>query len=205
MTLSIDGKPASSSAVTVEAKASTEVDLAYPSDRPGVFTLSLHGAGETLPTVSATLPVLDLKGMWLFHKGDEAGWKEPKTSEEGWEKVSLPDNWEHHSQYTEDNVYGWYRLHIVVPAEWKGHDLKLPLGKIDDCDISYVNGKEVGRMGVFPPKFSTAWNDERHYVIPARMVKYGEDNVIAIRVFDGTGNGGLDAGPLGPVEAVQKP
>jgi alpha-L-fucosidase len=204
MTLMVDGKRSASSPVTVGSEASAEVKLVFKADHPGVFHLSLFGAGETLPALSVTLPVLDLTGMWWFHKGDRDEWRKPETSEEGWEKVALPDNWEHHSQYTDDNVYGWYRLHVFVPAEWKGHDLKLPLGKIDDCDISYVNGNEVGRMGVFPPKFSTAWNEERHYVVPAKMIKFGGDNVIAIRVFDGTGNGGLDAGPLSPVEAVQK-
>ena len=200
----VNGKSTASGSVSVGAKTSVEVTRTFQSDRPGLFKLGLTCVGVILPGESVSLPLLDLSGLWLFHKGDQETWKEIKTPEMDWEKVTLPDNWEHHSQYTEDNVYGWYRLHFTVPAEWKGHDLKLPMGKIDDCDITYVNGQEVGRTGTFPPKFKTAWGDERHYIIPSKNVKFGGDNVIAIRVFDGTGNGGLYDGPLGPVEAVQK-
>jgi hypothetical protein len=202
--LMADGRKFTSMPVSVGGKTSSKIEMVFKAEKPGVYDLGLFGAGETLAGRLATLPVLNLSGVWLFHKGDQDAWKNPNAEEEGWEKVILPDTWEHHSQYTEDNVYGWYRLHFYVPAEWKGHDLKLPIGKIDDCDITYVNGQEVGRTGVFPPKFKTAWGDERHYIISAKNVKFGGDNVVAVRVFDGTGYGGLYDGPLGPVEAVQK-
>jgi hypothetical protein len=75
--------------------------------------------------------------------------------------------------------------------------LILPLGKIDDADITYFNGKEIGRMG---DEKTTAWNQERRYIVPAEIINYGWDNVIAIRVYNITGGAGLYDGPLGPVE-----
>lgn len=204
--LRVNGEAATLSAPgTVPGGSAIEVQRVFAPGTPGVYALGLSDERENVPPVAVTLPAMDLSGVWAFHKGDDPGWKKPALSDEDWEKVTLPDAWEHHSNYTNDNVYGWYRLRVTVPAEWRGHDLALPLGKIDDCDISYFNGKEVGRTGAFPPSFQGAWNVERRYVVPAKWVRFGAENVIAIRVFDATGGGGLYAGPLGPVEAVAKP
>ena len=111
----------------------------------------------------------------------------------------MPDTWEHHSNYYGDNDYGWYRRTVFIPAEWKGHDLVIPLGKIDDTDESYLNGHSIGKTGEFPPKFQGQWNQPRVYTVPAKWVRLGKPNVIAIRVYNGTGNAGLYDGPLGPI------
>jgi alpha-L-fucosidase len=204
-TLTLDGKETSATPVTVRAQSSLEIGLVYKSEKPGVFRLGVACDGETIPGLLATLPSIDLTGTWLFNKGDQDAWKKMSASEDGWEKVMIPDTWENHSKYMGDHVYGWYRKHFTVPAEWKGHDLKLPMGKIDDCDTTYVNGQKVGSGGKFPPDFQTAWSDLRHYIVPAKVVNFGGDNVVAIRVYNHTGDGGLYSGPLGPVEAIQKP
>ncbi len=202
--LLVDGKAVSEAPVKVPAMSAAESVHHFAPERPGVYRLALRGLGEETEGTTVTLPRIDLSGMWSFHKGNDPSWSDPGLSEKGWEKVRLPDNWENHSRYMEDNVYGWYRLKLVVPLEWKGHDLKLPVGTIDDADVTFFNGKEVGRTGGFPPKFKCAWNEERHYVVPAKLVRFGEENVIAVQVFDATGNGGIYGGPLGPVEAIQR-
>jgi len=145
------------------------------------------------------LPAMDLSGEWLFSRGDDPSWSKSDLDESDWEKVTLPAKWEEHG-YKCENCYGWYRKHLVVPKEWKGHSLVLPLGKIDDVDVTYLNGKEIGRMGTFLPNFTTAWNQERHYEVPEKLVRFGKDNVIAIRVYNGSGGAGLYDGPLSPIE-----
>jgi hypothetical protein len=142
---------------------------------------------------------MNLSGIWLFQKGDDASWSNVKLSEKGWEKVVLPAKWEDHG-YKCEYCYGWYRKHIVIPKEWKGHSLVIPFGKIDDADITYFNGTQIGGMGILPPNFSTAWDKERHYEVPADLIHFGKDNVIAIRVYNGSGGAGLYDGPLGPIE-----
>ena len=145
------------------------------------------------------LPAMDLSGEWLFHKGDDPSWVKAGLPESGWEKVQLPAHWSEHG-YKCEQCYGWYRKHLVIPAEWKGHSIVVPLGKIDDADITYLNGKEIGRMGTFPPNFNTAWDQVRHYEIPAKLIRFGKDNVISIRVYNGSGDAGLYEGPLAPIE-----
>ncbi len=76
-----------------------------------------------------------------------------------------------------------YRLSVKVPADWKGDDLKLNLGKIDDNDTTFFNGQKVGSTQL--------WSALREYTVPARLVKPGQMNVIHVRVFDRFLGGGL--------------
>jgi beta-galactosidase len=147
---------------------------------------------EDLPPLAVSapeLPVVD--GQWRFQKGDDAAWKTPKFDDSQWQSVTLPDTWEHHSDYTNDNVYGWFRRPIEISAECKGKDFDLLLGCIDDVDETFLNGERIGGMGSFPPDYRTAYSTARRYRVPAALVRGDGSDVLAVRVFDGEGNGGL--------------
>jgi len=132
-----------------------------------------------------------VKGEWKFNKGDNPLWKDPDIDEGSWQIVKLPSTWEEHSNYTQDNVYGWYYREITIPAELKGKDIFINLGKIDDVDETYFNGVKVGGMGSFPPNYASAWDIFRHYKVPHEIIHYGGKNSIAVRVFDGIMGGGI--------------
>jgi alpha-L-fucosidase len=197
-------KTRKSKRVTVGGGSTQNFDFSYQNPHTGIYQTSLLCSHPThQPDFSiqwqVALPSLGLTGKWLFQKGDKAEWSEPSLNDASWDKVKVPAQWEAMG-YQCEHCYGWYRLHLSIPKEWKGHGLVLPLGKIDDADITYFNGKEIGRMGTFPPQEQTAWNRVRRYEVPAELIHFGKDNVIAIRVYNGTGGAGLYDGPLGPVE-----
>ena len=131
------------------------------------------------------------EGIWRFSKGDDPNWKKPDFDDVDWQQVILPANWEEHSNYQDNNVYGWYRRKIIIPEEMKTKDILLEVGIIDDVDETYVNGVKVGGMGTFPPNYVTAWTVDRLYKVPADLLKGDGTDVVAVRVFDGDGNGGL--------------
>jgi len=198
------GKEEGSQLVTVGAESSEVFEFSDVFPKAGIYSGSVFPATPEEMVVGAldwevALPSIDLTGEWQFRKGDKAAWYDPTLKDASWEKVKVPQQWEDMG-YKCEHCYGWYRLHLKIPKEWKGHSLVLPLGKIDDADITYFNGKEIGRMGIFPPKEQTAWNQERRYEVPAKLIHFGTDNVIAIRVYNLTGGAGLYDGPLGPVE-----
>jgi len=148
---------------------------------------------DDLPPLAAS-PVPELPvtvGQWRFQKGDDPAWKARTFDDHDWQSVSLPDTWEHHSNYTADNVYGWFRRRIDIPAECAGKDIDLLLGCIDDVDEAWLNGQRIGGTGSFPPDFRSAWNVQRRYRVPASLVRGDGSDVLAVRVFDGTGNGGI--------------
>jgi len=67
----------------------------------------------------------------------------------------------------------------------------LLLGRIDDVDEVWLNGERIGGSGSFPPNYMTVWDQERRYPVPASLIRGDGSDVLAVRVFDGTGNGGL--------------
>jgi sialate O-acetylesterase len=70
----------------------------------------------------------------------------------------------------------------------------LSLGAIDDFDVTYFGGTEVG---AHPKGTPAAYRIRRRYLIPGSLVRPGR-NVIAIRIFDHFGNGGF----VGPRQAM---
>jgi beta-galactosidase len=147
---------------------------------------------DLAPREGAGLELSVVPGGWRFHKGDDAAWKARELDDSDWQKVVLPDNWERHSNYSEDNVYGWFRRCIEVPAELKGKDFELLLGCIDDVDEAFLNGERIGGTGSFPPDYRTAYDTPRRYRVPASLVRGDGLDVLAVRVFDGNGNGGIN-------------
>jgi beta-galactosidase len=147
---------------------------------------------EDLPPRAVSVPELPVvTGQWRFQKGDDMPWKTPAFDDSNWQIVTLPDTWEHHSNYTNDNVYGWFRRRIEIPADCKGKDFDLLLGFIDDVDEAWLNGERIGGTGSFPPDYRTAWDTPRRYRVPASLVHGDGSDVLAVRVFDGNGNGGI--------------
>ena len=168
---------------------------------------------EDLPEIDNPTPeYYALDDQWRFQKGDNTSCKAADFNDSSWQLVTLPNNWEAHSNYTAENVYGWFRRRISIPAELQGKDFDLLLGCIDDVDETYINGIKIGGMGTFPPNYQTAWDQQRRYRVPASLIKGDGTDVIAIRVFDGNGNGGINQagsptiqiGPFNPTESPSK-
>jgi len=115
----------------------------------------------------------------------ENGWTNMDVDLSEWDTMVLPALWED----TGLNIDGvvWFRREVTIPQEWAGRDLTLKLSAIDDWDITYFNGVQIGRtMREVPAPYRTP----RIYAVPADLVKAGR-NVIAVRVFDGQGGGGI--------------
>ena len=113
-------------------------------------------------------------------------WAEPDFDDSAWQRMTLPAYWEQSGVPDYDGTL-WFRKKVTLPAAWAGKDLKLSMGGIDDYDVSYFNGVEIGHTESF---FYT-----RSYTIPGKLIKAG-GNTIAIRVFDNGGLGGINKGPL---------
>jgi len=158
-------------------------------DLPHDWSIEGHFSSETNNEDVPEFHVV--KGTWKFSKGDNLHWKNPNLDDSSWQVVQLPSTWDDHSNYTPDNVYGWYRREITVPANLKGKDIFINVGKIDDADETYFNGVKVGGMGSFPPNYTSAWDIFRYYKVPHEIINYGSKNSIAVRVFDGIMGGGI--------------
>jgi len=114
-----------------------------------------------------------------------------------WRPLRVPGFWE--KQYggviDKHDGFAWYRCFVKIPADWRGQELNLTLGRIDDCDESFVNGVKIGAMGGQKP-YATASDKLRAYAIAPKVIRFGDWNLISIRVFDGGGGGGIWRGPV---------
>ncbi|HTY01424.1 MAG TPA: glycoside hydrolase family 2 TIM barrel-domain containing protein, partial [Bacteroidota bacterium] len=152
---------------------------------------SIEGLALSTTKVDDPDEIPVVKGEWKFSKGDDLRWKDTAWNDVSWQKVNLPATWEEHSNYTEDNVFGWFRREVIIPADLQGKDISINVGKIDDADETYFNGVKVGGMGQFPPHYVSAWDINRRYKVPHELIHYGAKNSIAVRVFDGVQGGGI--------------
>ena len=117
-------------------------------------------------------------------KGTREGWQAAELDDSGWESLDVPSNWNGTPLSTFDGIV-WMRKRFTAPADWAGKACVLELGPIDDMDTTWVNGVRVGGM-----ENTGAWNEPRTYEVPAGVIKAGE-NVVAVRVYDSGGGGGL--------------
>ncbi|HSC39181.1 MAG TPA: sialate O-acetylesterase, partial [Chitinophagaceae bacterium] len=108
-------------------------------------------------------------------------WTDTGVGDAGWRFMGLPCLWEKQGLPDFDGIV-WFRKKITIPASWAGKDITVNLGTIDDDDITWFNGEKIGQ--------TVGYTKMRKYIIPGAKVRAGE-SVIAVRVFDGSGGGGL--------------
>jgi sialate O-acetylesterase len=140
--------------------------------------------------------IMDLRGQWNFMIGDDLQRSAPHFNDSGWESIMVPSSWENQGFPGYDG-YAWYRKQVTMSSANRGSAHVLFMGYIDDVDEVFFNGVKIGHKGAFPPYYSTAYNTERQYAIPAELIKYDQSNTIAVRVYDAQLEGGIIRGPVG--------
>lgn len=116
---------------------------------------------------------------------NENQFKELGFNDTNWPEIKVPSLWENQQIGNIDGVV-WMRKTIVLSAEQAQKEAVLYLSKVDDEDVTYVNGVQVGTNNI--------WEAKRIYKIPVGVLKEGS-NVIAVRIADYTGGGGIYGDP----------
>jgi len=96
------------------------------------------------------------------------------------------------------DMHVWLRLHLTIPSGWGHGDLRLYGFNFNASDETFFNGKSIGKTGVNPPGpdrtgFTRDADTIRNYRIPADLVNWTGDNVIAIHGYHDGGTGGFTA------------
>jgi sialate O-acetylesterase len=100
-----------------------------------------------------------------------------------WNNMVLPGLWENHEGYENFDGIVWFRKSFVLPEGFNLNEATLLLDKIDDSDVTWVNGARVGEM-------YNQYSALREYEIPAGILKTGKNTLVS-RVEDYTGGGGI--------------
>ncbi|HEV2442906.1 MAG TPA: sialate O-acetylesterase [Steroidobacteraceae bacterium] len=124
---------------------------------------------------------------WRIHDPASAAtppWYAPAYDDSSWPAIVPDGTWRDWNvpQLRTFNGLVWLRKHVVLDAREAGQQAELSLGAIDQTDITWVDGVEVGA--------SEGYDVPRVYRVPAGILHAGL-NTIALGVFGG-------AGPLVP-------
>jgi sialate O-acetylesterase len=166
-------------------------------EKAGEFQKELKAIKESAPIVAEyqtwlnTLKQVDLKpagaDQWKDLKFNDENIPSPEFNDASWPSMSLPNEFEKATGDFDGAI--WFRKTIEIPQAMSGKDLILSLGPVDDMDVTYFNGKEVGSTEV-----AGLWQTDRFYEVPSSSVKPG-NNTISVRVLDTQGGGGIYGKP----------
>ncbi|HEY3267288.1 MAG TPA: carboxypeptidase regulatory-like domain-containing protein [Armatimonadota bacterium] len=161
----------------------------------------------------------------LGNTGSAADYSAVAADESSFQTISVPANWDATVGVTDDIFGWYrlhITLPANFNSAFPGRLVRFHVGPgsaIDDIDATYVNGTLIGSTGRFPtvalpvqpvdhtnPPFADlpvvfypgedlAYNNERSYFLSPSLLRPGQDNVIAIKVFDFNGGGGVQGTP----------
>lgn len=121
---------------------------------------------------------------WKFVKGEVADAQAINVDESGWAGVQLPHDWSIEGPFDKNNPagerggflpggIGWYRKHFQLSPEDKNKKIFIQFDGIFHNSEVWINGHSLGRR---PYGYISFQHDLTPYV------KFGEDNVLAVRV-----------------------
>jgi sialate O-acetylesterase len=135
------------------------------------------------------------------NRGFRDGWMKSDFDDADWELIPCPAEWGSIDKLGMLEGVVWMRTGIRIPESWIGQDLSLELGPVDEMDITYINGVEVGTS-----RKINNWNVPRYYQVPASVVTSGELQ-LSIRIVNTSGEGGIFGHPdqlkISPKEATE--
>ncbi len=164
-----------------------------------------------IPVTLTAQDQINLNIPWKFFQGDNPNYAKSGYDDSGWKTIHADKIWESQG-YDPYDGYAWFRVHIVIPSSLKNNvflkdSLLIYLGKINNFDQAFLNGKLFGINGVnassdlasdtnfiyAPINF---WDKKRNYTLAVNdpRIRWDQDNVIAVRVYDQGGQGGMYTG-----------
>jgi hypothetical protein len=132
-------------------------------------------------------PIAPLPVKWRFaldpkDVGVKEKWLATEFDDSGWKEIEIGKTWE--SQGYDYNGFAWYRTRFEVKPEWieKG-PVALHFGAVDGDAWVYWNGQLVGEH--------KGWDDPFSLPLRPEMIQRDAPNLLAVRVWDGAGPGGI--------------
>ncbi|HJV49722.1 MAG TPA: putative Ig domain-containing protein, partial [Geothrix sp.] len=156
---------------------------------------------------------LVLERGWRFMPGDNLGYAARAFDDQAWKPIQVGLAWQKQG-WEQVQGYAWYRLRFTLPERLRAADtlkegLRLSLGAVADYDQCFLNGQMVGANGTVVPVGSQPdegfWKADENLPGQARTyllrtddprLKWGQENVLAVRVYMVSGWGGLMGHPL---------
>ncbi|MCI5779603.1 MAG: DUF4838 domain-containing protein [Lentisphaeria bacterium] len=144
-----------------------------------------RGAMKKLNRNTRALPL-----EWKFRtdpdqSGEKQGFTSPDHDDSAWETIRTDRPWEEQGHPGYDG-WGWYRLSVDIPSDAPGSPV-LIVGCADEAAQVWINGKKLLDRPYPYKGNANSWNES--FEVPWQAVP--GRNVIAVKVIDNHGNGGI--------------
>lgn len=141
-------------------------------------------------------PSISLAGSWKFQKGDNYSYKNVAFDDSNWNSLYVPKAWDSQGLKKYDGM-GWYRKQFVLSNINTTEEMVFLGGKIDDYNEVFINGVKLG--GNVFKKFNGSdaddWENWVLYRFDGSILR--DTNLVSVRVYDATLQGGIYQGPIG--------
>lgn len=133
---------------------------------------------------------------WLFRKdagdvGVAEGWFKPEAGAKDWTAIKVPGFWDAAiGPYT---GYGWYRTTFKLPADWKGRQVNLDFGAVDEQAWVYLNGVLAGEHTTQSTGLDVNQLRDKTFTVEVKpeRLRYGAENTLVVRVHNSAAAGGI--------------
>lgn len=172
---------ASLGATTIETWMSNQALKAFPQFAPVIA--EREAIGKNITELDADLAAFRKTWDSAYYRvgpGFDGQWYDPELDDTDWATITNPNFWEYEGLDHDGAV--WYRKAFDLPAGVTTDHFTLRLNQIDDYDITWVNGEQVGET------FGN--RNWRNYEVPVRLLR-PTGNQVTVRVFDIGGLGGM--------------
>ncbi|MBM4048051.1 MAG: hypothetical protein FJ279_23360 [Planctomycetes bacterium] len=179
-----------------EAWLDTNGDGKYSEDErvisgPAEVFLELEDRGTTTTRPAEKVETGEI-AFWRFRTdpkdvGVKESWFAADAAEKDWKRIKT--GYYEDQGYANYDGYSWYRAAFSVPAALKGREVRIAFGGIDDFGWVYLNGKLVGHN--FVEGLGKTQYDVPLVLPVSEHLRFGERNVLAVRVYDPHYGGGI--------------
>lgn len=144
---------------------------------------------------------VNLSGQWHFTTRYHNSRDVFDFNDSKWTTIRVPGYWDTQGWPNFDGV-AWYSRTFNCNGRLKDKELFLVLGRIDDQEIVFLNGKKIGDTKDLRRHMSF-WNRTedyrlfRAYPIPEGLLKFDSANNVTVKVNDLRLQGGIYEGPVG--------
>lgn len=138
---------------------------------------------------------IDLSGKWKIIQHSTAPPAAVDFNDSDCKEIDLPGTWiDYLSPQKEFSATIWLRKKIVIDEDLREDNLFLIMGRVGIIDETWFNGSRIGGHGKIPENdinlaYHFSWQNPRCYSIPSSLVKYGKENIVAIKVYSHVLNG----------------
>ena len=120
--------------------------------------------------------------QWYLPEFDDKNW-ETKNTFYLWDQQDIPEDSAGHDY----DGYGWYRFWVNIPEKWKGNLIHFYCGGAINEAWVWINGEYAGHKN-----HAIWWMGGHDFDLDiTKYVKFGEKNLIAIRIWNNSEIGGL--------------